>query len=540
MSNREIKEEARKKLALNMHQAIIVYTVEYTIFVTLMALIVVSCVALGSINLIAAIVMVCYGAALLVIAFIGSGMINFAMSDFYLVSYKCKAYDIRRLGETIAHCNIPKVLQINVKRMFWAFLLLLCLIVPGIIYLIRTSMANYLLIANPKMKPSTALAASSKVMSSKTVGYFMLGFSMLGWYLLGIMTLGLGFIFIGAYTKQVKAVFYKRVLQGDKNTYIMSEQPLEMAAPGNAYVAAPTRPAVAEQQTAAYVQPQQVSGEGTPIDTLEDADVLDMNAAMQDFGEQNGFSSARGGMGNNGFDSVAEVPLTPPSVKAENRSKMKMTREEKRQAKVAEARKIDGTGIVETERTLTTQELNDSDEVNRRKIERMYGNPDYQRSNINYFSRDAENSTQNDFVDDFGVSDVDDGADAQVVIEPVIADDFAVDDVAAASDPVMSDAAFDEFLRKFDGNANDVAANNEAAQPVPFVSPLKPNENANTDNAAAARRKEAEERLALERKSAAERLAQARQAGVRPDLSDRAERLRREREQRLQNQPPRR
>ena len=46
MTNKELKSEARQKLALNIHQAIIVYTVEFAILVSLVALIAMSCVAL--------------------------------------------------------------------------------------------------------------------------------------------------------------------------------------------------------------------------------------------------------------------------------------------------------------------------------------------------------------------------------------------------------------------------------------------------------------------------------------------------------------
>ena len=80
MTNKDIKAEARQKLALNIHQAIIVYTVEFAIYITLLALIVMSCVSLGS-NMIAGIVMICYGVILLLIAMVGSNMVNYAMVD---------------------------------------------------------------------------------------------------------------------------------------------------------------------------------------------------------------------------------------------------------------------------------------------------------------------------------------------------------------------------------------------------------------------------------------------------------------------------
>ncbi|MDE7107427.1 MAG: DUF975 family protein, partial [Clostridiales bacterium] len=267
MIGKDIKGEARKKLALNMHQAIIVYTVLFTIFITLIALVVMSCVSLGAaVSKIAAIVMICYGSILLIIAIVGAGMINFAMTDFYLISYKCQPYNVRRLGETIARSNITKVLLMSLKRTLIAFLLLLCLIVPGVIYLMRTSMAGYLLIANPKMKPSAALTASSKVMSGKTGMYFSLCASLIGWYLLGIATLGLGFIFIAPYINLVKTVFYKRNLQGDKGVYTVSAQTMASIPSTVAPQQGQTRQQPA-QQAQAYSQPAMQQPVGpAPID----------------------------------------------------------------------------------------------------------------------------------------------------------------------------------------------------------------------------------------------------------------------------------
>ncbi|MDE6293754.1 MAG: DUF975 family protein [Clostridiales bacterium] len=330
MIGKDIKGEARKKLALNMHQAIIVYTVELTIFITLIALVVMSCVSLGStVNSIAAIVMICYGSILFIIAFVGSGMVNFAMTDFYLVSYKCQPYNIRRLGETIARSNITKVLLMCLKRTVIAFLLLLCLIVPGVIYLIRTSMASFLLIANPKMKPSAALTASNKVMSGKTGSYFALCMSLIGWYFLCILTLGLGIVFIAPYVNLVKTVFYKRNLQGDKGVYTISPQALASMPYGTSQ---PARQQPISGQMSSPSQPmpqpqpmQQEPIGPAPVDALAAEDVMDMNAAINDFGGVTG--------------DVPEVPLAPPIGKKEKPGKVKLTREENALRKKRQSRK---------------------------------------------------------------------------------------------------------------------------------------------------------------------------------------------------------
>lgn len=558
MTAKDIKAEARKKLALNMHQSIVVYTVEFTVFVTLIALIVMSCVALNSVSWIAAAVMICYGALLLIIAVIASGMINFAMTDFYLTSYKCKPYNIRRLGETIAHSNITKVLLLSVKRTVIGFLLLLCLIVPGVIYLIRTSMAYYLLIANPKMKPSSALTASNKVMSGKTGAYFSLCASLIGWYVLGILTLGLGFIFISPYINLVKTVYYKRNLQGDKGVYTVSQQTIGSVA--GTVATTPTQPQQSQpqpqSQATAQRQVSDVSLGPAPIDTLDEDDVMDMNAAIQDFGEMPVAQAAVAA-------DVPEIPIAPPIKKKPE--KTKMTREEKRIARTAarmatreqaeemraqpasQERKIDGTGIVESERVLTTQELADSDIVRKQMLEHMYSNSERQKPQVNYF--DINGDIGGGEFDDFGVvpdslgAQADIGVSGQIiesqptvepkdtpVVEPVVkpvAEPVAAErpTVSPEKDPIMSDSELDEFLRNFDSAepAQQAEASGATHEPQPDDRRMR----------AADRRKEAEERIARDRQAAAERMAQSRGEHV-----DRAEHARREREQRLNNQNP--
>ncbi|MDE5563110.1 MAG: DUF975 family protein [Clostridiales bacterium] len=559
MIGKDIKGEARKKLALNMHQAIIVYTVLFTIFITLIALVVMSCVSMGAaVSRIAAIVMICYGSILLIIAIVGAGMIGFAMTDFYLVSYRCQPYNVRRLGETIARSNITKVLLMSLKRTVIAFLLLLCLIVPGVIYLMRTSMASYLLIANPKMKPTAALTASSKVMSGKTGMYFSLCASLIGWYALGVLTLGLGFIFILPYINLVKTVFYKRNLQGDKGVYTVSPQamasiPATMAPQQGQTTQQPTM----EGARPAAQQQQQPIGPA-PIDALADEDVMDMNAAIQDFGGEAG--GAGQVFARAGVDAVPEVPLAAPTGKkadkAEKQGKTKLTREEKRAAKEAarhdqdaQTHKIDGTGLVETERILTTQELTDSDVLRRSELEHMYSNAERKRPAVNYFDMVTNGNNDDDF-DDFGVVPEADTqpepviepiiepiAEAEPIIEPMV-DDFSQGDafdtfgadVQAEGEPIMSESEFDEFLRNFDAGEQD--------EPIVEAQPLKTEQTTNnTDNGGstvADRRKAAEERIERDRRAAAERLANRRNSS--PQSIERAERIRREREERLKNQ----
>lgn len=485
MSIKDVKAEARSKLALNMHQAIALYTIEYAVFSILLATIVLACVSIGSIHLIASIVLICYGSVLMLAAIIGAGIFNHGMVDYYLASYKCKPYNIRRLGDTLARNGLVKILTLNLRRVIFSFLLLLCLIVPGIIYLIRTSMASNLLIANPKMKASTALSASGKVMGGKSGTYFSMMMSLLGWWILGILTFGLGYIFIMPYINMCKTVYYKRNLQGDRTVYKTVVQPVSpmptpqqmqqmqqmqygMTAGQYNQVQARTvqpqaqpqfaQPASAHQQQPLHVAQPDVSAPLPPIDALEDDDMSELNAAIRDLEAEE----------KNVVVDVPEVAINPvqktktgvqPSVKMNaNTDEPKYEEPKYEEPKYEEpkyeapkheepkyeAPKYDepkheeqiSSGFIETVKPLTTREVEESD-VMGRKIDRMFAGAE--TTNVgekhNYFAGFGK-SGPNDFV----------------TRESDSIDDISVKSDIADDKPNVSigDNGFDDFMRSFD------------------------------------------------------------------------------------------
>lgn len=499
MTQKDIKEEARKKLALNMHQAIVIYTVEFTVFITLVALVVMSCVCL-QFNKAAAIVMICYGILLGIIALVASGMVSFAMVDFYLAAYRCKPYNIRRIGDTLARSGITKIFILSLRRTLLALLLLLCLIVPGVIYLIRTSMAHYLLIANPKMKASTALTASNKVMSGKTGAYFSLCMSLVGWYLLGILTLGLGFIFIKPYTNLIKATYYKRNLQGDKTVYNIVAQPISppqentVQIQQNAQNAAKPMPA---QTPTVQIDVKNVEKQPAPIDALAEEDVIDMNAAMRDFGSPEVVQEVKEvpiavtvNSGKRKTRTAEAVPSTPPEP----------------QSGADGVRVIEGTGIVETERVLSTEEIHASEKARKQVIDNMYTNTHPNKSKIDYVSGLGKQRP-----DSFVTTETD-----EFVTPEQNSSDRPIDGTPV--EHVISDSEFDEFLRNFDKETIAEAVGAPAASSA--VQEPKIDESATPVNPV---------RHAADRH--AENTAHERNA----EISDRVERLKREREERLKN-----
>ncbi len=423
MSIKDVKAEARQKLALNIHQAIVIYTIEFTLLITLVALIALACMlCLNGANLAAAIIMLVYGVLLLLVAIIAMGMVGYAMVDFYLVSYKCRNYNIRRLGDTIARNGITKILLMNMIRTLLGFLLLLCLIVPGVIYLSRTSMASFLLNANPKMKASTALSASGKVMAGKMGAYIKLIFSLTGWYLLGIVTLGLGFLVVIPYANLSKAVFYKRCLQGDTAVYRVPVQPISPVAEMEAPPLVRTVGDADSQPTVAPVVPEQPVVASEPV-----AEVVEEAPAVQ------------------------EVPIMPITTSKNA---------------VPDEHPIENSDLVEIVKPLTTLEMNSSLSYMDEQVDDLYkGGKSAPKSDRDYFATQPK-TAPNDFVTG-EVTPIEAVKEAAAELEQEAAE-------PVKPDSVMDDAAFAEFMKNF----------NNVPTPEPEFSPLKQRDTSAASHAA--------------------------------------------------------
>ncbi|MDE7463858.1 MAG: DUF975 family protein, partial [Clostridiales bacterium] len=448
MGIKDIKAEARAKLALNMHQAIVIYTIEYAVLMMMLVMIVLACISIGSLHLAASIVFISYGCILMLVGFVCCGILSHAMVDYYLASYKCKPYNIRRLGDTLARNGLMKVFMLNVKRVALGFLLCLCLIVPGIIYLMRTSMASNLLIANPMMKASTALSASSKVMGGKTGSYFSLMMSLLGWWLLGILTFGLGLIFVMPYINMCKTVYYKRNLQGDKTVYKtvvqpvspmpMQQQPMAqmpnmqqmqqqmmqqqhpMQQPVTAQPMYQSGPPIHPIQQNDLHAPQADDPPLPPIDALGEEDMSELNAAINDLDSEPKAPEA---------PEVPEVPITPTG-KFNSYIKPSV---EPQPEKPSDS---DGEWV---EKPLTTREVEEADVIGR-KIDRMFSgtSKEQEGERHNYFAGFG-NSGPNDFVT----------SESESIDENSITKDVP-DSSVTADGAIMSDKEFAAFIESFE------------------------------------------------------------------------------------------
>lgn len=211
MKVREIKNEAKERFALNRYHAMTVYGVVYTLALNIAVL----TTALALLNIWA----IWYGVVLIFLFLLLSAPFGFGMASFYLKLYRYEKVDAFHIFDGFNKYNLERVIVLRLLKFALWLAFTILLIVPGILFSVRTSMATYLLRANPAMKPKDALRASNRVMKGHSGKYFLLTLSYIGWALMGVATCGLGFIWVAPYFNTAKTVFYKRELQGDKKIY---------------------------------------------------------------------------------------------------------------------------------------------------------------------------------------------------------------------------------------------------------------------------------------------------------------------------------
>jgi uncharacterized membrane protein len=104
-----------------------------------------------------------------------------------------------------------KTFVLNFFILVFTILWFLLLIIPGIIAILRYSMAYYIMNDNPDLRPLEAIELSKKIMVGQKARLFSLWLSFLGWFLLGIITFGIGFLYAIPYYNAAVANFYQDV-----------------------------------------------------------------------------------------------------------------------------------------------------------------------------------------------------------------------------------------------------------------------------------------------------------------------------------------
>lgn len=216
----ELKKEARERFALNRYHAMLVYGVVYTLALNICVLTTTLCL----LNKWA----VWYGVILIFLFLLMLAPFGFGMTGFYIRMYRFEKMDAFHIFDGFNKYNLERVIVLRLLKFALGLAFTILLIVPGIIFSIRTSMATYILRANPKLKPYDAIRESNKIMKGHCGKYFGLTLSFIGWFFMGLVTCGLGYIWVMPYFNSTKMVFYKREIEGDTKVY---RNPAEAAKP---------------------------------------------------------------------------------------------------------------------------------------------------------------------------------------------------------------------------------------------------------------------------------------------------------------------
>jgi uncharacterized membrane protein len=143
------------------------------------------------------------------ISFIVAGPLNFGLAGFFLKLARKQKATFTELFSGFE--DFGKNFILNLVIIVFTILWFLLFIFPGIIAILRYSMAYYLMNDNPELKPLEAIELSKKMMYGHKARLFCLWLSFIGWFLLGVITLGLGFLFTIPYYNATVTNFYEDI-----------------------------------------------------------------------------------------------------------------------------------------------------------------------------------------------------------------------------------------------------------------------------------------------------------------------------------------
>ena len=217
MTVKEIKKEAKERFVVGRFKAMPIYSMVYFVVVNIIiltALFLVFAVGAENLRLFLSIVIGCYGFILLLLTVCLGGAVSFCTNEFFLrIAYSEKpSVDFAASG--FKPNNFARATLSGLFKFFVTLLLTCLLIVPGIIFAIKTSLSYYKMSEDKKVGVLSSARLSSKAMKGHSGLYFKLGLSFIGWFLLCIATLGIGFIYVMPYFGACKAVFYRREVMG--------------------------------------------------------------------------------------------------------------------------------------------------------------------------------------------------------------------------------------------------------------------------------------------------------------------------------------
>lgn len=99
----------------------------------------------------------------------------------------------------------------------------LLFVIPGIVAAYSYSMAQFIMLENPEMRPMEALRASKQMMYGHKMDLFLLNLSFIGWSILCVFTLGIGLLWLNPYMNAAYAAFYRDISGSSRYGYAFVE-----------------------------------------------------------------------------------------------------------------------------------------------------------------------------------------------------------------------------------------------------------------------------------------------------------------------------
>lgn len=141
-----------------------------------------------------------------IVSLIIGGPIYFGVAAYFLKLARNEGAEFSDLfsGFSLFKTNFILNLLIIIFTVLWTLLL----IVPGIIAVIKYSMAYYIVNDNPEIGGLEAIRRSKEMMEGHKMRFLQMWLSFFGWFVLGVVTFGLGMIYAIPYYRAAKANFY--------------------------------------------------------------------------------------------------------------------------------------------------------------------------------------------------------------------------------------------------------------------------------------------------------------------------------------------
>ncbi|OEH85290.1 hypothetical protein BHU72_04125 [Desulfuribacillus stibiiarsenatis] len=136
-----------------------------------------------------------------------SGPLTFGLKTIYLKFIRRQEASFPNIFEGFTY--FIQTFILHILKTIFIVLWLLLLIIPGIIAILRYSMAYYIMVDNPGIGGYEAIRRSKEMMKGHKGRLFYLWLSFLGWFLLGIITFGIGFLYVAPYYEATLAAFYQ-------------------------------------------------------------------------------------------------------------------------------------------------------------------------------------------------------------------------------------------------------------------------------------------------------------------------------------------